>query len=472
MNNGGITPVELLKAESIGLPIEIIVEENCLALECLLRRIPGRRAVFRGVMNGSQVIVKLYSSSWRSSREFLHEQAILEALESARVAAPRVLLARRIEDEFLLVLEDLGDATATKVLQSDDPGQVASLIRELIALTRRIHDLGFLQVDIHPGNFILYDAAWHVIDAGAISRFEKPVRGVRALKNLALLLAQFSPLMLPSVKVVAELYGDASIQSRLPGILARVRKNRLRKYSRKSMRACTEYAPLTVGPYSGMLRRSEQATVQELAGQDVDVLMSHGEPLKLGNSATVSAASVAGKSLVIKRYNAKSMLKRFVWPFKSRARNSWVNQAYLRLLFVNTPEALCILSTHRRGVVDKEYYVCRHVSGEMLPDLCAEHETREGVLKQMVGFFLLMQIAGFSHGDSKYTNFIFRDGSLYVIDLDGMRRNVRFGLHSSLAAQRERLFESWHGREELAKIAKEEFDAYFRIGLERVADWL
>src|SRR5690606_22528351 len=287
--------------ESVALPNEMVIGETRLELERLLRLMPGRRAVFRGAMEGARVIVKLYSGSGRSSREFEHEQEILEALKRARVAAPRVLLAKRIEDGSVLVLEDLGVATAREVLQSDDPERIVSLIRELVVLTGRMHDLGFLQADIHPANFILSSSVWHVVDAGAITKDGNPVRGARAMKNLALLLAQFSPLMLPSVQEVAELYGDATIQSRLPGILARVRKSRLRKYSRKSLRACTEYAPLTAGSYPGMLRRSEQMAVKELASQDVDSLMSSGEPLKLGNSATVAKVNVAGELLVVKR---------------------------------------------------------------------------------------------------------------------------------------------------------------------------
>ena len=84
-----------------------------------------------------------------------------------------------------------------------------------------------------------------------------------------------------------------------------------------------------------------------------------------------------------------------------------------------------------------------------------------------------MLLMRFSHGDSKYTNFLFVDGVLQVIDLDGM---VRFpggaALPQDLEAQRRRLFESWKPREALAAGAEQEFESYYQARLKLIESWL
>jgi len=91
----------------------------------------------------------------------------------------------------------------------------------------------------------------------------------------------------------------------------------------------------------------------------------------------------------------------------------------------------------------------------------------------MADFFATMLLMRFSHGDSKYTNFLFVDGVLQVIDLDGM---VRFpggaALPQALEAQRRRLFESWKPREALAAGAEQEFESYYQARLKLIESWL
>lgn len=97
---------------------------------------------------------------------------------------------------------------------------------------------------------------------------------------------------------------------------------------------------------------------------------------------------------------------------------------------------------------------------------------RTSALQQMADFFVTMELMRFSHGDSKYTNFIFQNGGLQVLDLDGMQRHPGGRLSRELAQQRERLFKSWKPRESLATAAEEEFLAFYCERKATLESWL
>ena len=222
-----------------------------------------------------------------------------------------------------------------------------------------------------------------------------------------------------------------------------------------------------------MGRREDQQLIGALLNHGLDALLEDSERLKDGNSATVGRLQVQGESLVIKRYNVKSAWKKLARQFKSRAKNSWLNAAYLGLVQVPTPEAVCYLSSKQSGLTDREYLVCRNVDGRMLPEICEDGGVlRDQALSQMADFFAVMLLMGFSHGDSKYTNFLFQDGQLQVLDLDGMSREPGSGLEQELADQRERLFESWRPREGLAPQARQEFNAFYEARIKSIESWL
>ena len=252
-----------------------------------------------------------------------------------------------------------------------------------------------------------------------------------------------------------------------------MRAKRLKKLVKKALRNCTEFAEIQRGDLSGMCRREALPLVDDLLASGLDASLSSSEVLKDGNSATVWRTETAGEQLVVKRYNIKNIWKRLGRQVKSRARNSWLNAAYLGLVHVSTPQAICVVSRRRKGLVGTEYLVCRSVEGRMLPELCEiGGQVRHQALSQLADFFALMRLMRFSHGDSKYTNFIFQGGELQVLDLDGMERCSGRGLEADLANQRARLFESWRPREALAPAARQEFDELYTARIKAIESWL
>lgn len=463
----------LLASRETALPVTLTPHGHVLELQALLRFMPERRAVYSGLLDGQPVIVKLFSAHPRSRREVQTEHQRLAALAEKQVPAPRVLLRDYPGETALLVLEHLGQMSAKVRLQKMSAGEIPGLVLELVALTRNMHRQGVVQNDIHLDNFILAEGSWHVIDAGDVEVADAPVEKSRALANLSLLLAQFPPLSLPSAQQVADAYGDAFSPQQLADCLKKTRQARLRKLVKKSLRNCTEFVELDGKGYTGMGRRQDQSLIDALLDHGLDALLEDSERLKDGNSATVGRVRLHGESLVIKRYNVKSAWKKLARQFKSRARNSWLNAAYLGLVHVETPQAVCYLSSKQAGLTDREYLVCRNAQGKMLPEICEDGGMlRSRALSQMADFFAVMRLMAFSHGDSKYTNFLFRDGELQVLDLDGMSREPGRGLEQDLAAQRERLFESWRPREALAPQARQEFQALYDARIQSIESWL
>lgn len=463
----------LLGSRETPLPVTCPVGDQVLEIQTLLRFMPERRAVYAGRLDGNPVIVKLFSAHPRSRREIETEYQRLTALADKQVPAPGIVLRDYPGDSALLVLQHLGSISAKTRLREAGPQQMTDLVLELVAMTSRMHRRGVIQNDIHLDNFIHADGQWHVIDAGDVDVADSPVDAGKALSNLALLLAQFPPLSVPSAERIVDAYGEPFSAQQVSRALKKTRQSRLRKLVKKSLRNCTEFVELDARGYSGMGRRQDQSLISALLDVGLDTLLDQGECLKDGNSATVGRVQVAGETLVIKRYNVKNAWKKLARQFKSRARNSWLNAAYLGLVHVETPQAVCYLSCKQAGLTDREYLVCRNAQGKMLPELCEEGgRLRHRALSQMADFFAVMRLMAFSHGDSKYTNFLFRDGDLQVLDLDGMSREPGRGLELDLAAQRERLFESWRPREALAPQARQEFQALYDARIKSIESWL
>ena len=467
-----VTMKMLLENRQQPLPALLQCGERTCEVMTLLRFFPGRRAVFAARFEGLDVILKLYANHPKAHAELQDEVATLRGLKARGVAAPAIVASLDDSEERALVLEHLGSQSAKSLLATLADSEVAGLVGALVAVTATMHAAGAMQEDIHLENFIFHDDQWHAIDAGGIVLAEHFSLKVR-LKNLALLLAQFPPLTLPPAEQVVANYQQDIDRDVLIATLQQVRERRLKRLVKKSLRDCSEFVTISEGGLTGMARREDKALVDTLLATGLDRLLDSSERLKDGNSATVGRVMVQGETLVIKRYNVKSAMKKVGRQFRSRARNSWMNAAYLGLVHVATPQAVCYLSSRKGGLKDREYLVCRNVSGTMLPEICeAGGELRTAALKQMADFFVTMELMRFSHGDSKYTNFMFQDGVLQVLDLDGMQRHPGGRLSHDLAQQRERLFKSWKPRESLAAAAEEEFLAFYRERKATLESWL
>src|SRR5690606_6535863 len=196
-----------------------------------------------------------------------------------------------------------------------------------------------------------------------------------------------------------------------------------------------------------VVRRQEEAALQELLA-DPDAAINAGKALKLGGSSTVALVEVAGRPLVIKRYNIKGVghwLKRFWRP--SRAWHSWVEGHRLSFLGIATPKPLAMLERRWCGLRSRSYLVTEFMAGEDLltrwqPYLDQSPPVAElQALERLMGALRRERI---SHGDLKGTNLIWDRNQWALIYLDAVRQHAGdCSFQAAFFKDRTRLLKNW-----------------------------
>jgi len=180
----------------------------------------------------------------------------------------------------------------------------------------------------------------------------------------------------------------------------------------------------------------------------IDELVSNGQILKAGNSATVVQVEYAGKKLVIKRYNIKSFwhfLKRCYRP--SRAAISWRNGNLLQLLGVATPKPLGFIE-NRMGFFRKNaYLICERSGGQEISTVYKYRSPTEDELTQLKYMFKIFKKYQISHGDLKATNLLIKKkGKIQLIDLDVMQEHTSYkSFQDAFDKDKERFIKNWLG---------------------------
>jgi hypothetical protein len=132
--------------------------------------------------------------------------------------------------------------------------------------------------------------------------------------------------------------------------LRRARHRRLSRYLRKTLRDCSEFAALQSPEFTGVRVRDLAAEIWRPLLADPNAVMAQSELIKAGNSATVVRwRTASGMSLIVKRYNVKSLAqawRRILRPVP-RYRRAWQFGHALRLSGIATARPLLLLE--RRG---------------------------------------------------------------------------------------------------------------------------
>ncbi len=151
--------------------------------------------------------------------------------------------------------------------------------------------------------------------------------------------------------------------------------------------------------------------------------------MKDGNSTTVAQFNLNGKICVIKRYNLNSLWQKVKYLFKtSRAAKCWRNSLMLRMIGVETPRPFIIIEERLFGLLrQKAYFVCEKIEAPNLLESLNGDQFNSSELGQIItkfrNLFQIMIDYKISHGDMKASNFIYHNGQLIVLDLDGMKRH-------------------------------------------------
>ncbi len=438
----------------------------------LLRVLPGKRVVGEGRLDGAAVLAKLFIDR-NSARHWGREQRGIVALTKAGVPTPDLVLAAALPGGGHVLLSRFLDQ-ATTVL--DDwralphharPGNAAAiaLLAPAFALLGRAHAAGLSHDDLHLGNFLRHDGAVLLIDGDAVRDHGPALLTEKiAARDLAMLIAQlprtwdgalgsllvaYQESMAESMKSIKSMGSDTfdsdPIGSTLAAALQAERAWRLRDYLDKTGRDCSLFRVSKRFHRFEAVVRSEAATLSPLLDAP-DHCMESATILKRGNTCTVARVALAERTVVVKRYNLKSLrhaLSRLWRP--SRGWHSWREAHRLRLFGISTPAPLALIEERWGPLRGRAWLVTAYCAGrDLLTHLDPERPPPPAEAAALQTLFATLHRERISHGDLKATNLLWDDGEVQVIDLDAMSQH-RSAARYARAWQRDRkrLLRNW-----------------------------
>lgn len=436
-------------------------DDSSNIVECLeiLRNLPGKRLVCRGQWQGHAVLIKLYLHPQHGQRHCQREKAGVTLLKSQQIATPKLLHAGRLRDNTpILIFDYLNDAATSLELwqQCANDSQRLELLFQLMRLLAQQHNCGLWQQDLHLGNFLHHQGTLYSIDGDDIVKSRHQAASITERRqNLALFLAQLAPHHDHLFSQALSHYASgprvpsADWSSLLNHELPQARTKRRHTYVKKSYRNCSEFVRQKNQRQLLIYRRDIAPELLLHLQQNPDALIKNGTLLKDGNSATVARIELADQCWVIKRYNIKNIwhaLKRCWRP--TRASISWGNAHRLKISDIATPKAVAMIEKRFGPLRFTGYYVCEFVAGPSVAEYYDSNqlgsEQKQQTAAKLVELFSLFFRLGIYHGDCKATNFLVRQSTPWVIDLDAMREfHRRRAFLRHFGRDRQRFLRNW-----------------------------
>ncbi|QQX59448.1 lipopolysaccharide kinase InaA family protein [Pseudomonas chlororaphis] len=451
------------RAPSLPLSLELADAAGpaTLQLLSLLRVLPGQRYVGAGVWRGRPVLAKLLVGA-KAARHFQRELQGVRLLEEQGMTTP-LLLADGLKEgeggwllfEFLEGSESLGDAWKQVESLSALADEQQAVLAEALAAIAELHSKGLWQEDLHLDNLLRHQGKLYLIDGAGIcvEQAGKPLSRQKVLENLGVFFAQLPKSLEPFTEELLVHYLLNNAEHALPlealqKQVDKVRSWRLKDFLNKIGRECTLFSVLR-GPFAlRAIRREEEAAMLPVLEQ-ADALLDRGHLYKTGGAASVGRVEVAGRTLVVKRYNIKGFahwLKRFWRP--SRAWHSWQEGNRLAFLGIATPKPLALLEKRFLWLRSRAYLVTEYLAGPDIIERFAPYidsgAAPEAELQALDRLFAELIRERISHGDFKGHNLFWQEDRWALIDLDSMCQHHSLGSFApAYARDRARFMRNW-----------------------------
>jgi len=432
-----------------------------LQLLSLLRVLPGQRYVGAGVWRGRPVLAKLLVGS-KAARHFQRELAGVKLLAEQGLTTP-LLLADGLTDgeggwllfEFLEGAESLGEAWQKVESLPVLADEQSAVLAEALGAIGQLHGKGLWQEDLHLDNLLRQGGQLYLIDGAGIcaETAGQPLSRQKVLENLGVFFAQLPKSLEPFTEELLVYYLLSNSEHALPlealqKQIAKVRAWRLKDYLIKVGRECTLFSVQRGAFGLRAIRREEEAAMLPVLDQ-ADALLDQGHLYKTGGAASVGKVEVAGRTLVIKRYNIKGFahwLKRFWRP--SRAWLSWREGNRLAFLGIATPKPLAVLEKRFLWLRSRAYLVTEFLPGPDIIERFAPYvesgAAPESELQALDQLFARLIAERISHGDFKGHNLFWQEDRWALIDLDSMCQHSSVGsFAAAYARDRARFMRNW-----------------------------
>jgi tRNA A-37 threonylcarbamoyl transferase component Bud32 len=395
--------------------VDVALAARTVRLACtdVLRVLPGRRVVTTSELDGHRVLVKL----------FVGRDAGIAAGRETDGAAR--LAAAGVRTPALLTTGTFagGCAAIYEFIENGRPLALADLPAAAPVLAQ-LHAAALTHADLKADNFLVLadEREVHCLDAGAVRARGRSPRTRERGRDIAVLAAQFGlagrgqlgALRAAYVRAAPNALGasaDATLARAFDAALAA----RVRAYTAKSLRDCTEFRVVRGAGRFVACRRDRFDLLAPLLA-DPDAAMADGTPLKHGNSATVVRVNVAGRDVVVKRYNVPALGRRLRAVLRlRRAVRAWQSAHALRLAGIPTAAPLAVVTERAGALRGPAWLVTEFVEGERLDRVDPTPR-----IDAIVATLRALTDAGFVHGDAKASNFLVGREGLVLLDLDAL----------------------------------------------------
>jgi tRNA A-37 threonylcarbamoyl transferase component Bud32 len=368
-------------------PVKLVVRSEIDGLSCYIKRYRHDRHVFRPL--------KFF---WKSSQA-RHEWDLARQLAERGIPIVRHLAhgqrwSWRGLKESILITEAF-------------PGRPLNEIEVLppdviLGLIARMHELGVLQKDLHPGNILFCPQTGQIclVDLHGIC-LKRTISPEERDRNLAFL----------------RLFVPLPVSSKVIQLSQAMRPAYFLQRSRRCWKHNREFAPRRYGRLTWQVRLPDLGKEVESILRDPDgFLRGQAEILKPGRSATVGKKA----GLVLKRNNFRKPLSLVKdWFRPSRGWSTFRKAYHLELVGIPTARPIAA-ANHRLGpFVYRSYFLMTEIPGAM--DLARYKGGSLEVVRAVARIIARLHNEGFSHRDLKETNLVLDcKNEPSLLDLDGL----------------------------------------------------
>lgn len=446
-----------------------------LKIETIVRRVPGKRLVCRGMWNRQHVYAKIFIGG-NAERYAERDKHGIRLLQQSNIRTPDLIHAGFLTNQpgMILIFAEIDECmNAEQAYQMLLPESKLKLAYSLVAEVARHHQAGLVQTDMYLKNFLVQNGTIYTLDGDGIRRLSSIFQRRQRLRNLATFLSKMDVL---DDGWIPELYAhyckqlnDGCLpadQAAIWRLTQKIRRQMAVAYAdKKVFRSCTD-----VKVSQSFRRFVAVASDFELGDFTFELLDSKladvKANLKNGNTCTVAKAMIADQQIVIKRYNIKSIWHGMNRAIRiSRAARSWASTYRLMILGVATHKPLALFEARLACFRRRAYFLSEYIDA---PDAqqyflqCTNLAEKKDVAHELAKLFYKLYLLRITHGDCKASNIKIVGGAPALIDLDAMKAHslhrladARFKFHH--VKDLKRLLKNWLEDAEFSELLKQAF---------------
>lgn len=442
----------------------------------VVRVLPNRRLVCRGVWNGRAVFTKIFMGNTAAAYADRDKQGV-KSLLAAHIPTPELLYEVAINSHVsVLIFSAISPAENAEYVWRQQPSARLALAKALITTIAQHHNAGLIQTDLHLKNFLVQLTALgemqiYTLDGDGVRSLRNIFSKSQRLSNLATLFSKFDvlddvwmpelyQLYCSQIGVISSLQGEMDIWSRTQKIRHQVATDYADK---KVFRTCTDVKVTQNFRQFSAISAGFNVSSGALASLD-QYLAESARNIKNGNTCTVAKAELAGKQVVIKRYNIKNFWHGLSRAMRvSRAAISWANAHRLIISNIATAAPLALFEQRLGCLRHRAYFLTEYIDAPDVLQFFAQSlqlEQKQTVARKLASLFYKLYLLKYSHGDCKASNIKIVNAAPVLIDLDAMRVHFK-GILSDWRFEKkhikdlQRLMKNWENDQEVTSLLKQ-----------------